>query len=222
MRRVRVTYANVVSTVALFLALGGGAYAATANPFVTRGGAINGCVARRNGVLSVIRPGRKCPRATVSLVLGQKGAAGARGPQGDPGAQGDPGPQGDPGAQGDPGPQGDPGDSGQGDPGPAGPPGPQGRQARQARQGSATTRFVTGAEASPSPALTLRPPPSRAVPEVRGCSEAASRQRPCADPRAVRSSGRREPSDVLVGDNDERAATPYSLQAYAICATVAS
>ena len=55
MRRIHrhVTYGNVVATFALFLALGGSAYAVAGNPFVGRDGSISGCVKRSDGVLSV-------------------------------------------------------------------------------------------------------------------------------------------------------------------------
>jgi Collagen triple helix repeat (20 copies) len=217
MRRVRVTYANVVSTVALFLALGGGAYAATANPFVTKGGVINGCVAKRNGVLSVIRPGRRCPRATMSLVLGQKGPAGARGPQGDPGAQGDPGPQGDPGAQGDPGPQGDPGDSGQGDPGPQGPQGDPGPKGDPGLPGLSNYQVISGAAVTSS-----------------GTDNRVNAAANCPSGTRVLGGGFTTVSDadivvhsqLPVGGSSWSVTTTsgsaaYSLQAYAICATVA-
>jgi hypothetical protein len=82
----RPTYANVTATLALFVALGGGAYAAT-NVFVTRTGAVRVCVAR-NGVASVVKAGRKCRRSQKTLVLNQKGPTGAHGPAGPRGRQG--------------------------------------------------------------------------------------------------------------------------------------
>jgi hypothetical protein len=85
----RPTYANVTATLALFVALGGGAYAAT-NVFVTRTGAVRFCVAR-NGVASVVKAGRKCRRSQKTLILNQKGPTGAPGPAG---PRGRPGPGG--------------------------------------------------------------------------------------------------------------------------------
>lgn len=90
----RPTYANVTATLALFVALGGGAYAAT-NVFVSRTGTVRFCVAR-NGAASVVKVGRKCRRRQTTLILNQKGPAGSRGPQGRTGAQGKTGPAGSP------------------------------------------------------------------------------------------------------------------------------
>ena len=49
------SYANVMATVAVFLALGGGAFAATKG-LTTKGGAIHGCVSARTHVLTVLSP----------------------------------------------------------------------------------------------------------------------------------------------------------------------
>lgn len=57
--RRRLTPAGVVASIALFLALGAGAYAA-ANPFVGGGAKIHGCVAG-NGALTVVKAGKGCP-----------------------------------------------------------------------------------------------------------------------------------------------------------------
>jgi hypothetical protein len=82
----RPTYANVTATLALFIALGGGAYAAT-NVFVSRTGAVRFCVAR-NGVASVVKAGRKCRRSQKTLILNQKGQTGLSGPAGPRGRTG--------------------------------------------------------------------------------------------------------------------------------------
>ena len=97
--RARVTYANVASTIALFLALGGGAYAAVGNPFAGPGGAIQGCV-KRGGALIVVKSGRACPKHTTSLRFGQTGPQGIQGPQGVAGRDGAPGTPGKDGAPG--------------------------------------------------------------------------------------------------------------------------
>lgn len=76
------SYANVMASVALFVALGGGAYAVTSSSFVSRSGAITGCVPKKGGALRVVKSGRRCPRGTVPLVFNIKGPQGARGPQG--------------------------------------------------------------------------------------------------------------------------------------------
>jgi hypothetical protein len=78
----RLTYANVVSSIALFIALGGGAYAALRVP--------NNSVGTKQIKNRAITPAKVAP-ATVRLFKGQKGAQGAQGPsglKGDPGALG--------------------------------------------------------------------------------------------------------------------------------------
>lgn len=98
--RLHATYANVASTLALFIALGGGAYAAVGNPFVGHGGVIHGCIPVNGGVLTVIRRGDACPKGTRSLRFNRTGK---RGKTGKPGAAGAPGSQG---TRGNDGPQG--------------------------------------------------------------------------------------------------------------------
>jgi hypothetical protein len=78
----RLTYANVVSSLALFIALGGGAYAALRIP--------NNSVGTKQIRNRAITPAKVAP-ATVRLFKGQKGAQGAQGPaglKGDPGTPG--------------------------------------------------------------------------------------------------------------------------------------
>jgi len=57
----RLTYANVVATVAVFLALGGGAYALSGIP--DRGGVFHGCVSNSTGVLRVVKGASACHKA---------------------------------------------------------------------------------------------------------------------------------------------------------------
>ncbi len=97
----RLSYANVMATVAVFFALGGGAFAATTG--LTKGGAIHGCVSVRTHVLTVLKPGRRCGRGQVALTFDAKGPRGAAGPAGRAGAAGAPGQKGDTGAAGTPG-----------------------------------------------------------------------------------------------------------------------
>jgi hypothetical protein len=99
------TYANVASTLALVLALGGGAYAAVGNPFAGPGGTIRACVGK-HGALIVVRSGRNCPRGKRSLELSQTGVTGPRGGLGATGAQGGTGAQGATGGLGATGPVG--------------------------------------------------------------------------------------------------------------------
>jgi hypothetical protein len=74
--------------VALALALGGGAYAATGGIFTSGSGVINGCVPSRGGALLVLKRGHKCPKHYVSLPFNQTGPAGRPGANGANGANG--------------------------------------------------------------------------------------------------------------------------------------
>src|SRR5271165_1163386 len=98
--RKHLTYANVLSTVSVFLALGGGAYALGSGFAVA--GALRGCVDKKTGALRLVKPGKRCHRRETAVVWNQHGQPG---PQGAAGI-GSPGPQGSPGRQGDPGPAG--------------------------------------------------------------------------------------------------------------------
>lgn len=93
----RPNHGTVVAYLALFLAIGGGAYAASGS-FVGHDGAIKGCVPKGGGALKVFKPGKKCPRGSVPVSFNVKG------PQGSAGAPGVPGKDGLPGAQGPIGP----------------------------------------------------------------------------------------------------------------------
>jgi hypothetical protein len=87
--RARLTYANVVATLALFAALGGGAYAAATLP--------RNSVGARQIRKHAVTP-KKLSTATRRYIARRaKGATGAQGPKGD---TGDRGPQGLPGADG--------------------------------------------------------------------------------------------------------------------------
>ncbi len=91
MIRSRLTYANVVASIALFLALSGGAYAAFKLPRNSVGAA----QLRRGAVTP-----QKLAHSTLSRLTGLKGAPGPKGDPGSPGPQGDPGPAGATGPQG--------------------------------------------------------------------------------------------------------------------------
>ena len=88
------SYANVMATVAVFLALGGGAFAATSG-LTASDGTIHGCVSKRSHVLTVLKTGQRCRRGHVALTFNAKGAPGARGPAGATGPAGPAGPAGD-------------------------------------------------------------------------------------------------------------------------------
>ena len=93
----RLSYANVVATLALFLALGGGAYAAFKLPKAS--------VGSRELKSAAVTPS-KVARATIAQFKGQKGDPGPAGPQGPQGPQGSAGPPGPAGQSGPPGDRG--------------------------------------------------------------------------------------------------------------------
>jgi hypothetical protein len=105
--RSRLTYANVVATGALFVALGGGAYALSGVPDAT--GVFHGCVSKKSGGLRVVTSARSChgvkkrhrrivDPGEFAVAWNQQGRQGGQGPQGNQGPQGAVGPQG-PGAR---------------------------------------------------------------------------------------------------------------------------
>jgi Collagen triple helix repeat (20 copies) len=103
--RSRISFANVTSLMALFVALGGGAYAATVlepdtvGPKHLKRGAVTSAKVRNETLrMADMRPGVK---AALKGAPGATGLPGPTGPKGDPGAQG---PQGIQGQQGIPGP----------------------------------------------------------------------------------------------------------------------
>src|SRR5947209_7153109 len=77
--RPRLTYANVISTVCLFVLLGGGAWAASS--FVDSKGKIHGCVDRK-GVLTLVKAGKKCGKHRSQITWSQRGPQGRTGLQG--------------------------------------------------------------------------------------------------------------------------------------------
>jgi hypothetical protein len=101
------TYANVMATVAVFLALGGGAYALSGIP--DRSGVYHGCVNPKAGALRVVKAASSC-RKTKTVRRGTRRvripgeSAIAWNQQGRPGIQGIQGLQGLQGNQGPPGP----------------------------------------------------------------------------------------------------------------------
>ncbi len=91
--RGHLSYANVMASIAVFVALGGGAYAATSS-FVAGNGTIRGCVSKHGGTLQVVKAGKKCPKRTVALSFNQTGPKGTQGAAGAAGSQGPAGPAG--------------------------------------------------------------------------------------------------------------------------------
>jgi hypothetical protein len=111
----RLTYSNVLATIAVFIALGGGAYALTS---VSSGGVIKACVNKRTGALRVVRNGKRCKKSERTISWNASGQAGPQGAAGNAGAAGLQGPAGTPGVGGASGAVGATGPAG---PGPATP-----------------------------------------------------------------------------------------------------
>ena len=97
------TYANVLATGAIFIALGGGAYAASALP---AGEVIYACKKKRGGALRTVSKAKRCKKSerkiswNVRDVQGPNGGAGSQGSAGLPGVLGVAGAAGPPGATG--------------------------------------------------------------------------------------------------------------------------
>jgi hypothetical protein len=89
-----------MATIAVFLALGGGAYAV--GGFVGSDGQIHACVTSK-GKLTIARAGESCPRHQTQIAWNQRGLPGGNGA---PGGTSGPGPKGDKGDQGEQGKQG--------------------------------------------------------------------------------------------------------------------
>lgn len=114
-------HSTVVAYVAMFIALGGSAYAVSGGS----PGQIRACVSR-SGIFRAVQGGH-CSRGQQMLVWNQQGPAGPKGAPGTPGAQGQPGPQGQAGPAGSPGSSGSAGATGTtGARGTTGPTGPTG------------------------------------------------------------------------------------------------
>jgi hypothetical protein len=123
--RIRLGYANVVSTLCLFLVLGGGAaFAATQLPK-------NSVGTPQLKAAAVTPP--KLSAAAKAALTGPRGPQGEAGPRGETGAIGEEGPRGARGVQGDEGLRGERGT--QGEPGPRGQAGPAGLQEAVTRLG---------------------------------------------------------------------------------------
>jgi|HubBroStandDraft_6_1064221.scaffolds.fasta_scaffold09947_1 hypothetical protein len=86
--RRRLSYANIVASIALFLALGGGAYAIAGNRFVGPNGVVKMCIQSANHVPLVASPGVACPAGSTPLALSQRGKRGPRGARGPKGKTG--------------------------------------------------------------------------------------------------------------------------------------
>jgi hypothetical protein len=91
-----------MSSIAVFIALGGGAYAAISS-IPGRDGVIHGCYQKKNGNLRLIAAGKGCSKSEKAIAFNQQGRPGN---QGIPGTQGVPGAPSTPGARGEQGAQG--------------------------------------------------------------------------------------------------------------------
>lgn len=118
MLRSRLTYANVMATIAVFMALGGTSYAAltittknvkngTLTAADVKKEALTGAQIRNGSITAKDLASGTLPRAAATA--GVAGPAGAPGAPGAPGSPGAPGPTGPAGAEGDTGAKGDPG-----------------------------------------------------------------------------------------------------------------
>ena len=87
LRRVRAhfSYANVMATIAVMIALGGTGYAATRG-IPGPGGVFHGCVSKRAGALRVVTSARSCHQSEFAVSWNQKGKTGPAGPAGSGGA----------------------------------------------------------------------------------------------------------------------------------------
>jgi hypothetical protein len=91
-RGTRLTFANVMATGAMFVALGGGGYAAMTR-MPDANGVFHGCVSKRTGVLRVVAGAHSCTGGRdFAIAWNQRGQAGGKGGQGAPGPKGDPAP----------------------------------------------------------------------------------------------------------------------------------
>lgn len=137
----------VVALLALFVALSGGAYAATT--YVLPDGSV-GRPQLKNGAVNTSKLTPWINEQLSRVATGN--VKGLQGPKGDTGATGAPGPQGPAGATGSTGPTGAGAPGGQTGPqGPAGPEGPQGAQGAQGPQGPQGPKGGTGATGAQGP-----------------------------------------------------------------------
>jgi hypothetical protein len=145
------TYANVVGTLALFIALGGVSYAAVKLPAKSVGtkqlktGAVTSAKVRDGSLLAKDFGKDELPRGDAGEPgeNGRNGAPGPAGPKGDGGPPGSTGPAGQNGASGPAGPSGAAGPSGP--TGPRGPTGATGPTGSDGQQGPPGTPGQTGA-----------------------------------------------------------------------------
>jgi hypothetical protein len=146
----RLSYANVMATIAVVLAVGGGSFAIAQSGSQ---GTIKGCSHKKSGVLRVLKKGKKCRRSERAIAWniegragddgapGAPGRSGPTGPEGVGGTNGGDGPTGPKGADGGAGPTGVQGPTGAG--GATGPAGPTGVQGSPDTAGQILQKLVT-------------------------------------------------------------------------------
>ena len=154
------TYANVVGTLALFIALGGVSYAAVKLPARSVGtkqlktGAVTSAKVRDGSLLAKDFGKDELPRGDAGEHgdPGRQGAPGPAGPKGDGGPPGSTGPAGEQGSTGPAGPLGPTGPAGvTGQRGPTGPAGPGGADGQQGPPGSPGQTGAQGPGGPPGP-----------------------------------------------------------------------
>jgi hypothetical protein len=116
MERIRrhIGYANVMATIAVLLAMSGGAVAATGG--FSSGGTLKAC-ANEEGVIRLLKAGKSCKKGQKTVawnIAGPAGAKGATGASGATGATGAAGPKGTEGPKGAAGSKGAEGTEGEG------------------------------------------------------------------------------------------------------------
>lgn len=125
MSRPSLSYANVMSTIAVFLALGGGAWAVSGPPPASSSAAttttINACVTKsgkKKGQLRIVSASKTCNKRERKITWAAAASPGQTGPQGPQGIQGNRGDNGEKGGAGEQGGTGEKGGTGdKGDPG---------------------------------------------------------------------------------------------------------
>lgn len=108
----KLSAANVLSLVAVFIALGGLGYAAVSSTFPDSGGTFHACVKTQTGALRLVARGMRCRAGEQAVSWAQRGRRGATGPAGAAGANGAAGATGAQGASGPAGAPGTPGANG--------------------------------------------------------------------------------------------------------------
>src|SRR3954447_24487904 len=141
----KLSYANVVSSICLFVVLGGSAYAAAtiSGKNIKDNSVTTADIKNKTLLANDFKPGQ-LPQASGA-------GAGQPGPQGPKGDAGAPGPKGDAGPQGKRGPQGLPGKDGQdGAPGEKGEPGAPGAPGAPGTPGPGAIRIADDRDADPA------------------------------------------------------------------------